>query len=168
MNSLYLSATMVLGSLVLSGCEAAERKHYEQRQLTLDRNNAQFYLSQCVQAIERRRAQPGVAQGRLPRKLDGTNCENPLLGDYALDPAQGRIIEKSVIRLDSSRLSSYTIEVHGRDGEVYTYVDRGRAAAEAEQAGTFADSSAGGTVSPPPDVTEGEPNRPEVEENQSQ
>ncbi|MFD1733129.1 hypothetical protein ACFSC4_21455 [Deinococcus malanensis] len=124
MNKLPLYGWLLLGLLVLPGCDAAEKKHYEQRQQTLDRNNARYYLTQCVQAIERRRAVLGASEGQLPGQLNGKSCESRLLGDYSLDPTQGNIIKKSVIKLDDSRLSAYTIEVHGRDGELYTYVDR--------------------------------------------
>ncbi|GGK35976.1 hypothetical protein GCM10008955_32420 [Deinococcus malanensis] len=168
MNKLPLYGWLLLGLLVLPGCDAAEKKHYEQRQQTLDRNNARYYLTQCVQAIERRRAVLGASEGQLPGQLNGKSCESRLLGDYSLDPTQGNIIKKSVIKLDDSRLSAYTIEVHGRDGELYTYVDRGIAAASAEQAGTFADSSDGGTRPAQPDHTEGDIEKPEVEENQDQ
>ncbi|MDL2343648.1 hypothetical protein QOL99_05720 [Deinococcus sp. MIMF12] len=70
-----------------------------------------------------------------------------------------------MIRLDPTRLSAYRVVIEGKDGETYDYRDRGTAEAEAEQAGTFGDSSAGGTLPAPAAPEDGDENRPQVSEN---
>ncbi|MCP2013968.1 hypothetical protein L1280_001105 [Deinococcus sp. HSC-46F16] len=150
------------GVLALTGCEEATRKYDEERATRLAHDNALYYRERCVEAIERFRVQPGPNEGTLPRALDGQSCESPVLNEYALSAEQAATVESSVIRLDPTRLSAYTIVIRGKDGETYDYRDRGTAEAAAEQAGTFEDSSAGGTL-PAPDRPEDE-GSPEVSE----
>ncbi|GGM20861.1 hypothetical protein [Deinococcus aerophilus] len=97
------------------------------------------YMARCVQSIERRRVQPGTSRPGLPAELHGQSCEGPVLGDYSVSrtSAAQAGVKNSVIRLDPSRLSGFTLEVESLDGQTLTYVDRGKTAAAAEQAGTF-------------------------------
>ncbi|MPY67307.1 hypothetical protein F8S09_11490 [Deinococcus sp. SDU3-2] len=148
------------GALVLTGCEEATRKYDEDRATRLAGDNALYYRARCVEAIERFRVKPGPNEGTLPRTLDGQSCESPVLNEYALSAEQAELVQSSVIRLDPTRLSAYTIVIQGKDGKTYDYRDRGTAEAAAEQAGTFEDSSAGGTV-PAPDLPE-EEGSPEI------
>ena len=62
-----------------------------------------------------------------------------MLGDYSVARTQAAQagVKDSVIRLDPSRLSGFTLEVEALDGQTLTYIDRGKTAAAAEQAGTF-------------------------------
>lgn len=151
------------GVLILTGCEEATRKYDEERAAGLARDNALYYRQRCVEAIERRRVVPGPTEGQLPRALDGQSCESPALNEYALSAEQAELVQSSVIRLDPTRLSAYTVVIRGKDGKTYEYRDRGTAEAAAEQAGTFGDSSAGGTL-PAPTRPE-EEGSPEVSEN---
>jgi len=151
----------VLAGVLLAGCEKAEQAHYERREQQLRHDNAVYVRQLCVEAIERRRSQPGADIERLPRALNGASCQSAALGDYALGEDTGELVRSSVIRLDSTRLSAYTLDVVSLDGERFRYQDRGTAAATAEQAGTFdgVDSVPAG-----PDSSEGDPDRPEVSE----
>lgn len=153
------------GVLVLTGCEEATRKYDEERATRLAGDNARYYRQKCVEAIERFRVKPGPNEGTLPRALDGQNCESPLLNEYALSAEQAELVQSSVIRLDPTRLSAYTVVIQGKDGETYDYRDRGTAEAAAEQAGTFGDSSAGGTLPPPATPEDSDQNRPQVSES---
>lgn len=155
---------LLAGALILSGCEEAERAHDERREQQLARDNALYYRERCVEAIERRRVVPGPDEGKLPGALDGQNCQSPQLGNYALSAEQGRAVRSSVIRLDPTRLSAYTVEVVGQDGKTYSYRERGLAEAAEEQAGTFDDSSAGGTLPTPAEPADGDPQQPGVSE----
>ncbi len=64
----------------------------------------------------------------------------------------------SVIRLDPSRLSDFTLEIETLDGHTLTYKDRGKVAAAAEQAGTFGPDNSGQVVPADLDDTERDPN----------
>ncbi|MFC4425105.1 hypothetical protein [Deinococcus navajonensis] len=161
MKSSILSAAL-LGALLLPACAATEKTQDHERSEALARR----YMARCVQAIERRRVQPGPRQGLLPVTLDGQTCQSPVLEDYALSERDDALVKTSVIRLDPSRLSEYTINITTLDGETITYVDRGKAAAAAEQAGTFGDSSRGGALAAGPDGTEGDLNQAELPEAQ--
>lgn len=150
---------VLAAALLLAGCEKAEQAHYEQREQKLRHDNAAYVRELCVEAIERRRSQPGENIERLPRTLDGQSCQSPALGDYALTADTGETVRSSTIRLDPSRLSAYTIEVVSLDGERLVYQDRGTAAAAQEQAGTFGEA---GSVPAGPDPSADDPDRPEV------
>ena len=160
----------LLGSvLILTGCTEVDRQGNRQQagadwQAALHGRQALVYRKRCVEAIERRRARLAHPLGALPEALNGQTCQHPALREFALEEAQTAQVRGSVIRLNPDRLSGYTLAVRGRDGELYTYVDRGVAAATAEQAGTFGpvrgadllppDSDEAGTAQPR--VTEGE------------
>lgn len=154
---------VLVAALLLAGCEKAEQAHYERREQQLRHDNALYVRGLCVEAIERRRSQPGADIEQLPRALDGQSCQSPALGDYALGEDSGKLVRSSVIRLDPTRLSAYTLDVVSLDGERLTYQDRGVAAAAAEQAGTYGEA---GSVPAGPDASEGDPNRPEVSEDE--
>lgn len=156
---------VLAGVLILTGCEDAERPHDGRLDAQLAHERALTFRQRCVEAIERLRVLPGPDQGQLPRSLEGQSCQSPVLKNYALPPEQAEKVQSSVIRLDPTRLSAYTVVIEGKNGETYEYRDRGTAEAAAEQAGTFEDSSAGGTLPAPAGPDEGGTDLPEVSEN---
>lgn len=148
----------LLGSvLVLTGCMDTSPQTQADWQAVRYGQDALSYRKRCVEAIERRRAQINHPQGHLPTALDGETCQSAALREFALDDTQTGKVEASVIELDRSRLSGYTLGITGKDGETYTYVDRGIAEAEAEQAGTFESAAQAGLVTTEP----AEPGTPE-------
>lgn len=141
----------LLGSmLVLTGCMNPGPQSGADWQAARYKQDALVYRQRCVEAIERRRAQIGHPQGHLPAALDGGTCQSPVLREFALDGTQAQRVTASVIKLDRTRLSGYTLAITGRDGETHTYVDRGIAEAEAEQAGTFELADQAGLVTTQP------------------
>jgi len=142
---------MLMGLLVLLvGCENREASKARAEQELLH-ENAVKYRSRCVEAIERYRARYAPNSRTVPRSLHGVSCGNAALAEYALTSEAGRTVESSVIEVNPSRLSGYTIRIEGKNGKTYTYVDRGIAAATAEQAGTFAAPGDVATAEPEPD-----------------
>jgi len=132
MHRLLLIGTVLL----LAGCESREESRARAEQ-ELMHANALKYRKMCVEAIERYRARFMPDSNTIPRTLHGATCESSLLGDYRLLPEVGRTVKSSLIEVDTSRLSGYTIKIEGKNGKTYTYVDRGVTAAMTEQAGTL-------------------------------
>ncbi|PTA67247.1 hypothetical protein C8263_13110 [Deinococcus arcticus] len=145
-------------SALLCSCQGTFTAHNERRAAQLKHDNALYYRTQCIEALERARAVS--ARQELPAALSGQSCQSPALGDYALRADLAGTVKTSVITLDPGRLSDYTLVVTGLNGQTYDYVDRGDAEAQAEQAGTF--------EATPPDVVtpaeSGEASEPTVDE----
>ncbi|MVN85554.1 hypothetical protein GO986_02110 [Deinococcus sp. HMF7620] len=129
---------LALGALLCS-CNNPIEAHNKRRDQQLMHDNALYYRRQCIEALERIRATstPQV----FAAALNGQGCQSPLLGDYALQDNLNRTVQGSVITLDLKRLSDYTLEVTGLNGQTYEYVDGGDAAAAAEQDGTFTETA---------------------------
>ncbi|MFC4638434.1 hypothetical protein [Deinococcus hohokamensis] len=131
-----LAASVLAVALLLAGCQSEEDYRLERQQQRMEAN-ALWYRQSCVEAVERFRAQTRPDRPGLPPALEGQSCQSPALGDYTLTPEAGEKVRSSLIQLDPSRLSDYVIQVVGLNGKAYTYRDNGKAAAAAEQAGTF-------------------------------
>ncbi|GGL06494.1 hypothetical protein [Deinococcus radiotolerans] len=123
----------------LASCSGMFEKHNADRAEQLKIDNALYFRTQCIQALERARATATPQQ--LPAKLNGQPCTSDVLGDYALSADMARTITSSVVTLDPERLSDYTITVTSLNGKTFRYVDRGDAEAAAEQAGTYTESA---------------------------
>ncbi|WP_221090629.1 hypothetical protein [Deinococcus aquaedulcis] len=122
-------------SALLCSCQGTFDAHNARRAEKLKQDNALYYRTQCIEALERTRAVS--ATQALPAGLNGQTCASPLLGDYALGAELTSTVKTSRITLDPQRLSDYTLVVTSLSGQTYDYVDRGDAEAAAEQAGTF-------------------------------
>lgn len=129
--------------VLLASCSGTFEAHNEKRARQLRHDNALYFRTQCVTALERARATATPQQ--LPAGLNGQPCTSALLGDYALSADMAATVKASVVTLDPQRLSDYTVTVTSLNDETFRYVDRGDAEADAEQAGTYTE--------PAPDVT---------------
>lgn len=148
--------------LFLSACTQPVKAQEQQR----SEAQARLYMARCVEAVERRRVQPGTPQQQLPLALHGQSCESPVLGDYAVVTTGQSRAKSSVIRLDPSRLSEFTLEVVTLGGQTLTYKDDGKAAAAAEQAGTFEAAHSARTGLTGGDDTDHTLNQPKIQEGQ--
>ncbi|GGN30966.1 hypothetical protein [Deinococcus daejeonensis] len=123
----------------LASCSGMFEKHNADRAEKLKIDNALYFRTQCIQALERARATATPQQ--LPAGLNGQPCTSALLGDYAISQDMGDTIRSSVITLDPNRLSDYTLTVTSLNGKTFSYVDRGDAEAAAEQEGTYTETA---------------------------